>query len=203
MEQRKEHSLIFWLALLGALLAGVIGIFAALEAVAPGGQGSNAVTWNPLFAKSGAPSPYSVRTVSDRDRESEDVGRWLTASGDHIAQSLEGEAEGHVFWLYRQDRDEYLLYLPEQDRTLTPADITATEEKDEDGQTRLVLRIRTPEEGEEVEPGEQLLSFGTTSEKWNGIRLSVILDGREQEIRVLTSADGELYSTEERYIGRN
>ena len=116
---------------------------------------------------------------------------------------LNGDADEQVFWLYRQDVDEYVLYMPEQDRQLQHGDITVREEKGEDGQVTLVIRLRTPEGAEQVEPKEQLLSFSTTSVKWNGIRLSIILDGREQGIYVLTSKGNDLFTTAESYIGRN
>ena len=52
-------------------------------------------------------------------------------------------------------------------------------------------------------PEETLYCFATTSDSWNGIRVRVILDGREQEVRKLTSIGDRLYSTEETYIGRD
>ena len=52
-------------------------------------------------------------------------------------------------------------------------------------------------------PKEQLLAFYTTSAKWNGIRISVILDGRQQQVYTLTSKGDELFTTAESYIGRN
>lgn len=67
----------------------------------------------------------------------------------------------------------------------------------------LVLRARTPENSEPVAPEETLYCFATTSDSWNGIRVRVILDGREQEVRKLTSIGDRLYSTEETYIGRD
>ena len=80
--------------------------------------------------------------------------------------------------------------------------MTATEERDEDGEYTLVLRARTPEESAEVDPEEQLVCFATQSESWRGIRVQVILDGREQVVYKLASQGDSLYSTEELYIGR-
>ena len=113
------------------------------------------------------------------------------------------ETEGIVFWLYRQDTDEYLLYLPDQDRSLLEGGLTASEETEEDSEVCLVLRARTPENSKPVAPEETLYCFATTSDSWNGIRVRVILDGREQEVRKLTSIGDRLYSTEETYIGRD
>ena len=113
------------------------------------------------------------------------------------------ETEGIVFWLYRQDTDEYLLYLPDQDHSLLEGGLTASEETEEDSEVCLVLRARTPENSKPVAPEETLYCFATTSDSWNGIRVRVILDGREQEVRKLTSIGDRLYSTEETYIGRD
>ena len=55
----------------------------------------------------------------------------------------------------------------------------------------------------DLAPEETLYCFATTSDSWNGIRVRVILDGREQEVRKLTSIGDRLYSTEETYIGRD
>jgi len=202
MTQQKEKPLWFWLVLLAALFAGVVGIFAMLETIAPNSAQRASGAWNALYTQSGGPSAYSMRLMGEKDRKEADVSRWLTACGDHLAQNAQGEGRDTAFWLYRQDSDEYVLYLPGQDRELTARDMTAGEEKDEDGGKRLVIRIRTPEEGAQVEPKEQLLCFRTDSESWNGIRLTILLDGREQEVRVLTAKDGELFSAEETYIGR-
>jgi hypothetical protein len=202
-EELKEKPLAFWILVLAGILAAVIGIFAMLEFVVPQNVERSSGSWSALSTQSGSLSPYSMRLVGEKDRKSDDVSAWLTACGDTIAQDLGGEAEDTVFWLYRQDSDEYLLYLPEQDRALTSRDVTAGEEKDEDGAKRLVIRVRTPEEGEEVDPKAQLLCFRTESVSWNGIRLTIVLDGREQEVRVLTSSGGKLFTTEQSYIGRN
>ena len=200
--ETKERSLAFWLILLAALFFGVVGIFAMLELVVPAGVQSGTGAWNALYSKDGAPTAYTMRTLGEKDHQTEDVTRWLTASGDYVAQELGGDDRDTVFWLYRQDSDEYILCLPEQDREIAPTDVTANEEKDDDGSVRLVIRIRTDENAAEIEPGEQLLSFGTNSEKWNGIRVSVILDGRERKVRIMTSKDGGLFTAEESYIGR-
>ena len=202
-EELKEKPLIFWVLVLAGILAAVVGIFAMLEFVVPRNVEQSSGGWSALSAQSGAPSPYSMRLVGEKDRKSDDVSAWMTACGDTIAQDLDADAQDTVFWLYRQDSDEYLLYLPEQDRALSARDITAGDEKDEDGAKRLVIRLRTPEDGEQVDPKAQLLAFRTESAGWNGIRLTIVLDGREQDVRVLTSSGGKLFTTEQSYIGRN
>ena len=76
------------------------------------------------------------------------------------------------------------------------------EEADLSGEVTLVIRARTAEDSEQIVPEEQLFAIKTNSETWRGIRLSIILDGREKEVRKLVAKDGGLYSTEEVYIGR-
>ena len=51
-------------------------------------------------------------------------------------------------------------------------------------------------------PEEQLFSLKTQSDWWRGIRVKVILDGREKDVCKLASKEEKLYSTEELYIGR-
>ena len=95
------------------------------------------------------------------------------------------------------------MCLPDQDRSLSTGSFTATEERDPDGMIALVLRVRTPETGESVEPGSQLFCLRTQSNQWKGVRLRVIVDGREQAVSKLAQQNGQLYSTEEVYVGRD
>lgn len=67
----------------------------------------------------------------------------------------------------------------------------------------LVLRARTPENSKPVAPEETLYCFATTSDSWNGIRVRVILDGREQEVRKLTSIGDRCTRRRRPYIGRD
>ena len=103
----------------------------------------------------------------------------------------------------RLEEDDYLLCLPGQDRSLSASSFTATEERDPDGMIALVLRVRTPETGESVEPGSQLFCLRTQSNQWQGVRLRIIVDGREQAVNKLAEQNGQLYSTEEVYVGRD
>lgn len=182
------------IALIVVLFIGIKLIFAGLGAMLPHEESSR---YNMLTDGNGQNSAYGVRLLAEEEGQEQTVRDWLAQAQGRPA------GEDSAFWLCRVDAGDYLLYLPGQDRTLSAADITATEEKDEDGEITLVLRIRTPEDGTEVAPEEQLFSFKTQPERWRGIRLSVILDGRERDVQKLASQGGKLYSTEELYIGRD
>ena len=181
------------LALIAVLFIGINVIFAGLGAMLPH-EGS--VRYTILADENGQNTAYGACLLTEEEVRAEEIQKWLDRAGEQAG-------EGGAFWLYRFDTDEYVLYLPEQDRTFSTADVTATEEADGDGETVLVLRVRTPEKGTEVAPEEQLFSFKTRSERWRGIRLRVILDGREKDVCKLAAKEGKLYSTEELYIGRD
>ncbi len=145
-----------------------------------------------LNGEDGKPGQYSLAPLVERG---EDVERWLALAKERSEDSC-------ACWLFRQDTGESILYLPTQDRELSAEDFTATEEVDRDGEASLALRIRTPEGSGEADPAQQLFSIQTTSEKWNGVRVRVILDGRELALFKLISIGGELYSSEQADIGR-
>ncbi|MGI5963466.1 MAG: hypothetical protein ACOX7N_07110 [Lawsonibacter sp.] len=199
MKEEKKSGLLPILGLIGLIILLFVGIklvFAWLGAAMPKPE----TEWEWLTNQGGQETAYALRLLSEEERQSKEIQRWLSAAEEQLA---EAEApEDRAFWLYRQDQDQYVLYLPGQDRLLTSTSITATEERGEDGEYTLVLRARTPEESEEVVAEEQLLCFATQSESWRGIRIRVILDGREQEVYKLVSKGDGLYSTEEVYIGR-
>ena len=185
-EQKREFPLLGWVAILAALVLGVIGIFAMLERVMP-------KEWEAqIWTESPSNSAYEVRMLEEDESQEKDVRAWLERTGGDGA-----------FWLYRKDRDEYVLYLPRQDRTLELTDLSFDEETDTDGETVLVLRARTAEDSREVDPVTQLFCCRTHSERWKGIRVRVILDGREKEVHKLVSVGDAVYSTEEVYIGRD
>lgn len=193
-KKQERNMIIAMIALVVILFAGVKLIFAGLEQVLPDQWAAQ--VWENMQTEQGGLALYDLRMISPEELEAEvsgDIRGWLE-------ESAAGEAG--AYWLCRRETDEYVLYLPAQDRAISLADITATEETDPDGETALVLRIRTPEEGETVVPEEQLFCIKTESESWRGIRLRVILDGREQETAKRVSQEGRLYSTEEVYIGR-
>lgn len=196
MEQKKSGLLpiVGLILLIVVLFVGIKLIFAGLGAAMPKPE----TEWEWLTNQGGLETAYALRVLSEEERQAKDVARWLSAAEEQMAEGEQDQA----FWLYRQEQDQYVLYLPGQDRALTSDSITATEEREEDGEYTLVLRARTPEESDDVTPEEQLLCFATQSESWRGIRVRVILDGREQAVYKLASQGDSLYSTEELYIGR-
>ena len=189
--QTKEFPLAGWIAILVALVVGVVLIFAMLEMVMP--KQWDAQIWDEMTVEKGQSGTYFMRMLTEEEQESREIRGWLERSG---------EVDG-VYWLYRQESDEYVLYLPQQDRVMTLEDLTVSEEQDEDGEINLIIRARTAEESQEVEPEEQLFCIRTDSESWRGIRLKVVLDGREKDVSKLVSKGDKLYSTEEVYIGRD
>lgn len=200
MQNRKKNLVVTLglVALIAVLVFGVRLIFDGLETVIPQPDPD---PFTVLNDESGRPSPYGIRLLGEEERQTQDIRTWLESVREMSGDNADKEYD--TFWLYRQDTDEYILYLPDQDRALAAADVTATEETAEDGVIVLVLRARTPENGEEVVPEEQLLCIRTESEQWNGIRVKVILDGREQQVYKLASQENQIYSTEELYIGRD
>lgn len=199
-KENKQNSgllpILGLIALIILLFVGIKLVFAGLGAAMPKPE----TDWEWLTNQGGQETAYAMRLLSEEERRDVEIQRWLSAAEEQL--SGEEAPTDRAFWLYRQEQDEYVLYLPGQDRILTSASITATEERDEDGEYTLVLRARTPEESAEVVPEEQLLCFATKSESWRGIRIRVILDGREQELYKLVSTQDGLRSTEETYIGR-
>lgn len=180
------------IALILVFFVSIKLIFAGLDNMLPEEEVS---PYTVLSTEKGGESDYWLRLLTEEERQAKDVQAWL--------ERAEEDAEDGAFWLCRMDSGEYLLYLPEQDRVLADTDLTATEERDEDGEITLVLRARTGEKSESVEPEEQLLCLATQSPSWKGVRLKVVLDGREQPVHKLVSQGGKLYSTEEVYIGRD
>ena len=152
-----------------------------------------AQVWDEMNVEKGQSGTYFMRALSEEEQKSKEIRAWLNRAED----------EDSAYWLYRQESDEYVLYIPQQDRELTLADITVSEEKDEDGEINLIVRVRTAEDSQEIDPEEQLLCIRTESESWRGIRIKMILDGREKDVSKLVSKGDKLYSTEEVYIGRD
>lgn len=181
------------IALIAALCLGVIGIFAMLGILIPQEEKSDKV-WTYVQNEDGQEVRYNLRTLDQAERQETDVLSWLTGS--------QNWSEEDVYWLYRQDSDEYVLYLPTQDRVTTKDEITVTEETDPDGEVALVIRVRTAEKAEKVTPETQLFVLRTMSENWRGLRVRVIQDGREKTVNQMTSKGDELYTTDEWYIGR-
>lgn len=205
MNEKKKGGvlpIVGLILLIVVLFVGIKLVFAGLGAAIPqdGGPGETG-TWYQLYNERGEAVRYTLREPGEIDLSAPDIAQWMERAAGEREQ--DPEAGGTVYWLYRQDTDEYLLYLPDQDRSLLEGGLTASEETEEDGGVCLVLRARTPEDSEPAVPEETLYCFATASDSWNGIRVRVILDGREQEVRKLTSIGDRLYSTEETYIGRD
>ena len=191
--QTKDKSLALYIALLVALFVAIVGLFALLKGMAP--TSWEAQIWDTMTTEKTVGGTYQMRMLDERERGDKTIQTWLEKAGEEDADA--------AFWLYLMEEDYYVLYLPGQDRTLGLADITVSEDTEKGGtENTLVIRARTSEKSEEILPEEQLFAIKTNSETWRGIRLSIILDGREKEVRKLVAKDGGLYSTEEVYIGR-
>lgn len=187
----KENKKTNWVSIIGmvvvvaALTVGIKTIFDVLEQKMSAMQGDRpAVTTFQLNTEAGQAGDYTL-TLPDGERD-EDVAEWLEAAMDKSAVDAQ--------WLSRDG--EYVLYLPMQDRAVTHEDLTATEEQGEDGEAVLVLRIRTPEGSEAIDPAQQLFYISTTSTSWKGTRVAVILDGRELDVQTTISQDGQLFSAD-------
>ena len=191
--QKKETPLWLLIALIAFLCLSIVGVFTMLGMVIDQGEKSDKV-WEYVQNESGQEVRYNLRTLDQAERQETDVFSWLSGTQDW--------GEDDVYWLYRQDSDEYVLYLPTQDRVTTRDDITVTEEQDPDGEIALVVRVRTAEQAEETVPETQLLVLRSLSENWRGLRVRVIHDGREKTVNQMTSKGDTLYTTDEWYIGR-
>ena len=199
--ETKEKPLAFWLAVLAALTIGVIGLFALLKATLPNSW--EAQIWDEMTVEKTAEGSYQMRMLEQHERTEGDVRLWMDkVLLDRALVSDLSKLKDKVYWLYLQEEDYYVLYLPEQDRMLSLQDLTVTEEADLSGEVTMVIRARTAEDSEQIVPEEQLFAIKTNSGAWRGIRVSVILDGREKDVEKLVVKDGKLCSTEEVYIGR-
>ena len=188
MEEQKNKSemksIIGIMVLILALFVGVKVMFSAMEKYMPNQW--DAQVWDEMETVKGS-GLYSLRMIQKDEAEMADISKWLE-------YAEEQEEDGQVFWLNRQDRGEYVLYLPEQDRELENADLTVSEEKMADGRVTMVLRARTPEKSEEIDAEEQLFCIKTDSEQWDGQRVKVILDGREQNVIQVNGQGEHLYT---------
>ena len=190
MEEQKNKSemksIIGIMVLILALFVGVKVMFSAMEKYMPNQW--DAQVWDEMETVKGS-GLYSLRMIQKDEAEMADISKWLE-------YAEEQEEDGQVFWLNRQDRGEYVLYLPEQDRELENADLTVSEEKMADGRVTMVLRARTPEKSEEIDAEEQLFCIKTDSEQWDGQRVKVILDGREQNVVQVNGQGEHLYTVD-------
>jgi len=143
----KEKEKGGWLPIVGLILliavlfAGVKLVFAGLGYVIPQDEGPEETgTWYQMYNERGEAVRYTLREPGEIDLSAPDIAQWMEQAAGELEQTP--ETEGIVFWLYRQDTDEYLLYLPDQDRSLLEGGLTASEETEEDSEVCLVLRAR-------------------------------------------------------------
>ena len=188
MSQEKQKTknnltIIALIALIAALTLGVYFIFEGLTAtLSLDAQKKTYV----LQTENGQNSDYSLRLFDqDGDQSMEDATQWQT-------QAQQGDGQ-QAHWLVREEEEEFLLYLPMENRTLTDQDITATEEKNDDGAYTLVIRVRTAEDSQEIDPTEQIFVLRSTSERWQAGQVKVIVDGRDIVVYDTLSRNGKLY----------
>ena len=196
-QSTQSRTIVALLLLIGVLCASVVLIFKGIEAVMPDTWAAQ--VWDDMQTEKGDTALYDLRMISEEEAgqfESKDLQNWL-------AYAQEMESESTVHWLYRMDSEEYVLYIPAQDRVLENADLSATEETMPDGRVSLVLRARTPEDSEQIEPEAQLFAIKSESKTWDGQRLKLILDGREQDVIQATSRGAKVFSEDGQEIGQN
>ena len=103
-----------------AMILLIAGLFAGIKLVFWGIETSVGHTpedlYPPVAQENGRDSAYGMRLLTEEERKQSDVDVWL---GQIESSTEEEEPEDTVYWLYRQAEDDYVLYLPEQDRTLT------------------------------------------------------------------------------------
>lgn len=189
-EKKQKWTIIGLILLIVALFCGIKLIFFLLGTVIQ--QEAPSVVWYDLYTAKGQTGLYDMRILESGERKG--VQEWL--------ESVQDGQESAAYLLWLKEEDQYILYLSMQDRAVAPENVTATEELDGDGELALVLRIRTAEGSEEVAPEEQLLAIRTMSESWNGIRVKLILDGREIQVYKCVSDGGTVRSADETYMGR-
>lgn len=195
MEEEKKRMqlpiIVGLCALILVLMFGAACILLALEDMGAE-KWANAPQGVALTTTDGQQSEYLLAVLQERGDE---VDRWLDQTG--------AWQEQNAYWLYRRETQDYLLYLPMQEIALSAADCTATEETGTDGQTALVLRLRTPEEGETVRPQDQILILTTTSKSWSGVDVKVVLDGRTLSVYQAVTQGGAVYSAETEALDRD
>ena len=142
-ENEKKNgwlSILGYVALIVVLFIGIKVVFAGLGRVIPKTEDIQP-QFTALNNREGQQVSYSLRLLTDEEMQSEEVQQWLDRARE------QAEPDTGAYWLVRLEEDDYLLCLPDQDRSLSPGSFTATEERDPDGMIALVLRIRTPETG--------------------------------------------------------
>lgn len=178
MDQRKKD----WLTVVGLLLfvlamvACVKLIFAGLG-VMIGNETDTGPQRTPLTSQDGMEQVVTMGYVS--------------AQQDIIEQWLEGAEQETACYLACEDTQEGILYLPMQDLEVGAKDMTATMEET-DGKKTLVLRIRTPEGSDPIDPLAQIMTL-QSQEDWDLLSIEVILDGRTLELSKMVYRDGTFW----------
>lgn len=94
----------------GPFCGGEAGI-CGLGYVIPQDEGPEETgTWYQMYNERGEAVRYTLREPGEIDLSAPDIAQWMEQAAGELEQTP--ETEGIVFWLYRQDTDEYLLYLP-------------------------------------------------------------------------------------------
>ncbi len=186
MEEKKSSSAgvgVMALAVI-ALFIAVKFLFGMMDAVMPSQW--DAQVWDDMYDEKGNVSLIDLRMIPEEEFVHADIRFWMEVLGQETQ-------EEQVFLLYRQELNEYVLYLPDQDRTLKNRDLSATEEMMPDGRVTLVLRARTAEESEMVVPEEQLFCIKSESKDWDGQRVRILVDGREKDVVRMSAIGSNIY----------
>ena len=186
MEEKKKAGMgivapIFMILI---LFFGVKIMFGMIEGIMPSQWAAQ--VWDDMYDEKGNASVYSLRMIPEEELVYADLKQWIKLASEDVQ-------DNQVFWLYRQDLEEYVLYLPQQDRSLKNRDLSADEEMMPDGRVTLVIRARTSEESEAVVPEEQLFCIKSGSREWDGQRVRVVLDGRAQDVVKMSAMGSNIY----------
>ena len=186
MEEQKKGILGIVIPILAILVlfVSVKFMFGLIEGIMPNQWAAQ--VWDDMYNEKDGISPYDLRMIPEEEFVYSDLKNWMKIF-------REEQQEEQVFWLYRQEQEEYILYLPDQDRKLENWDLSATEEMMADGRVTLVLRARTPEDSETIVPEEQLFCIKSESAEWDGHRIRVILDGRTQDVVKMSAMGANIY----------
>ncbi len=186
MEEKKKGIMGIAVPMLAiiVLFISVKFMFGLIEGVMPDQWAAQ--VWDDMYNEKDGISPYDLRMIPEEEFVYSDLKSWMKIVTEECQ-------ENQVFWLYRQEQGEYVLYLPNQDRVLKNRDLSATEEMMPDGRVTLVLRARTPEDSEDIVPEEQLFCIKSESVEWDGHRIRVILDGRTQDVVKMSAMGANIY----------
>ena len=186
MEEKKKSTVgvFVWAIIILVLFFSVKFIFGLMEGVMPNQWAAQ--VWDEMYDEKGNTSQYALRMIPEEEFVYADLTQWIKLAAEETR-------DDQVFWLYRQDQKEYVLYFPQQDRSMRNRDLSVTEEMMPDGRVTLVIRARTAEESETVIPEEQLFCIKSESREWDGQRVRIILDGRGQEVIKMSAVGANIY----------